>query len=70
MELEDKVQTLREHGEGIHMAHVYYGDTNEDFSISLIKTLAENGADIIEFGIPFSDPTAMEQHSKLPVKEP
>ncbi len=58
MELEDKIQVLRERREGIHMAHVYYGDPSEDFSISLIKTLAENGADIIEFGIPFSDPIA------------
>ena len=40
------------------MAHVYYGDPNEDFSLKLIETLAENGADIIEFGIPFSDPIA------------
>ncbi|MEM3788765.1 MAG: tryptophan synthase subunit alpha [Candidatus Bathyarchaeia archaeon] len=58
MELEDKIRKLREHKEGIHMAHVYYGDPNEDFSIKLIETLAENGADIIEFGIPFSDPIA------------
>ncbi|MCS7115350.1 MAG: tryptophan synthase subunit alpha [Nitrososphaerota archaeon] len=58
MELEDKIQILRERREGAHMAHVYYGDPNEIFSISLIKTLAENGADIIEFGIPFSDPIA------------
>ncbi|MEM3551297.1 MAG: tryptophan synthase subunit alpha [Candidatus Bathyarchaeia archaeon] len=56
MELKDKIQMLRERREGVHMAHVYYGDPNEEFSISLIKTLAENGADIIEFGIPFSDP--------------
>lgn len=58
MELEDKIRVLREYREGVHMAHVYYGDPNEDFSINLIKTLAENGADIIEFGIPFSDPIA------------
>lgn len=40
------------------MPHVYYGDPNEEFSLKLIETLIENGADIIEFGIPFSDPTA------------
>lgn len=40
------------------MAHVYYGDPSEEFSLRLIKTLAENGADIMEFGIPFSDPIA------------
>ena len=40
------------------MPHVYYGDPNQDFSNKLIETLAGNGADIIELGIPFSDPVA------------
>ena len=40
------------------MPHVYYGDPNEEFSLKLIKSFVENGADLIEFGIPFSDPTA------------
>ncbi len=40
------------------MPHVYYGDPNEEFSQSLIENLVESGADLIEFGIPFSDPTA------------
>ncbi len=58
MDLEEKLRDLKERREGAHMPHVYYGDPNEEFSLKLIKTLAENGADIIEFGIPFSDPTA------------
>jgi tryptophan synthase alpha chain len=58
MDLEEKFLELAGRGEGAHMAHVYYGDPNEDFSIKLIETLFENGADIIEFGIPFSDPIA------------
>jgi tryptophan synthase alpha chain len=40
------------------MAHVYYGDPNEEFSLKLLETLAKNGSDILEFGVPFSDPTA------------
>jgi tryptophan synthase alpha chain len=40
------------------MAHIYYGDPSEEFSLRLIKTLAENGVDLIELGIPFSDPIA------------
>ena len=40
------------------MPHVYYGDPYEAFSLKLIETLATNGADLIEVGIPFSDPTA------------
>jgi len=58
MGLEEKFQELKERREGAHMPHVYYGDPNEEFSLKLIKTLVENGADLIEFGIPFSDPTA------------
>jgi tryptophan synthase alpha chain len=58
MDLDGEIMDLRRHREGIHMAHVYYGDPNEEFSIKLIETLSRNGADIIEFGIPFSDPIA------------
>ena len=58
MDLEEKFRELKERREGAHMPHVYYGDPNEDFSLKMIKKLAENGADLIELGIPFSDPTA------------
>ena len=58
MNLEKKFQELKNKGEGAHMPHVYFGDPHEEFSLKLIQTLAENGADILEFGIPFSDPTA------------
>jgi tryptophan synthase alpha chain len=54
--LERKFKELKEKGEGAQMAHVYYGDPSEEFSLKLIETLAQNGADIIELGIPFSDP--------------
>ncbi|MBC7119974.1 MAG: tryptophan synthase subunit alpha [Candidatus Methanosuratus sp.] len=58
LKISSKFDELKKRGEGAYMAHVYYGDPNEEFSIRLIRTLAENGADLIEFGIPFSDPTA------------
>jgi tryptophan synthase alpha chain len=58
MNLEDKFRELKSKKEGAHMPHVYYGDPHEVFSLRLIETLVENGADILEFGIPFSDPTA------------
>jgi tryptophan synthase alpha chain len=44
--------------EPIYMAHMYYGDPNENFSKKAIKVLCDSGVDIIEFGIPFSDPTS------------
>jgi tryptophan synthase alpha chain len=58
MDLEDKFRELTAQREGAHMPHVYYGDPSEGFSLKLIHTLADAGADMIEFGIPFSDPTA------------
>jgi tryptophan synthase alpha chain len=58
MDLEETLLKLRNRGEGAFMPHVYYGDPNPLFSRQLITTLAENGADLVEFGIPFSDPTA------------
>lgn len=58
MRFEELFNALRIRREGAHMAHVYYGDPCEKFSIKLIETLADAGADIIEFGIPFSDPIA------------
>ncbi len=44
--------------EPVYMAHIYYGDPKEDFSKKVIKKLCDSGVDIIEFGIPFSDPTS------------
>ena len=58
MRIEDKFEELAERNEGAYMPHVYYGDPNEEFSKDLVMELAENGADLLEFGIPFSDPTA------------
>jgi tryptophan synthase alpha subunit len=57
MDLESTLHHLRERGEGAHMPHVYYGDPHEAFSQELIHTLSYE-ADLLEFGIPFSDPTA------------
>jgi len=38
------------------MAHFYYGDPSEEFSLKLAKTLLEAGTDILEVGIPYTDP--------------
>ncbi|MCS7102879.1 MAG: tryptophan synthase subunit alpha [Candidatus Korarchaeum sp.] len=56
--LEEKFEGLRERGEGALMTHLYYGDPSEEFSRKLIEALVESGADILELGIPFSDPIA------------
>lgn len=58
MKIEEKFMKLKERGEGAYMPHIYYGDPSPEFSRREIETLAENEADFIEFGVPFSDPTA------------
>ncbi|MEM3012950.1 MAG: tryptophan synthase subunit alpha [Candidatus Hadarchaeales archaeon] len=58
MELEEKFEELKGKGEGALMPHVYFGDPSPGFSFRLIHTLAESGADLLELGIPFSDPIA------------
>jgi len=40
------------------MPYVCCGDPSEKFTLRLVRTLVESGADAIEFGIPFSDPIA------------
>ncbi len=58
MKLEDKFSELKETKEGALMAHIYYGDPSEEFSQKLIGVLCSSGVDILEFGIPFTDPIA------------
>lgn len=58
MEIEEKFEELRKRGEGALMPHVYFGDPSPEFSFKLIHTLVESGADLLELGIPFSDPIA------------
>ncbi|KXA91258.1 hypothetical protein AKJ57_01950 [candidate division MSBL1 archaeon SCGC-AAA259A05] len=58
MTIEEKFQELNGMEQGAYMPHIYYGDPSEEFSLKQVETLVENGADMIEFGIPFSDPTA------------
>lgn len=58
MKIEEKFQELRERKEGAYMPHVYYGDPSEEFSLQEIEMLVKNGADLLEVGIPFSDPIA------------
>ena len=55
----DRVLTaLRERGEGAFMPFLVVGDPALDTTVQLSDVLVEAGADILEFGFPFSDPPA------------
>lgn len=58
MNLDDKFLELRRKKEAAFMPYVCCGDPTPEFTQELVKTLVRNGADIIELGIPFSDPIA------------
>lgn len=49
---------LREARRKAFVAYVAAGDPNFDDSLAVINALADAGADIIELGLPFSDPLA------------
>jgi tryptophan synthase alpha chain len=44
--------------EGAFVPFVTIGDPNPELSFEIIKTLVESGADALELGMPFSDPSA------------
>jgi len=50
--------TLREQGSAAFMPFLTAGDPDFDTTRALILELEKNGADLIELGIPFSDPIA------------
>ena len=56
--IEKKFQELRQQGVSAFMPYVCAGDPNPELTPKLFLTLEEAGADIIEFGVPFSDPIA------------
>jgi tryptophan synthase alpha chain len=49
---------LREKGEGALVVFVTAGDPTLEWSEKVVLTVADAGADVIEVGIPFSDPLA------------
>jgi tryptophan synthase alpha chain len=53
-----KFKTVLENGEKLFIPYIMAGDPDLDLTEKMIYCLEESGADIIELGIPFSDPMA------------
>jgi tryptophan synthase alpha chain len=51
-------ETLQSQGKKAFVAYVAAGDPDYDRSLEILKGLADAGADILELGLPFSDPLA------------
>ena len=56
--IEERLRGLREKGEGALIAYVCGGDPDPEYTPEIVDSLIRGGADIIELGIPFSDPIA------------
>jgi tryptophan synthase alpha chain len=58
MRIEKNLRSLREQKEKSLIIYITAGDPSLDVTEKLVSAIAEGGADIIELGIPFSDPLA------------
>lgn len=56
--LEERMNKLKSTGKKALIAYLTAGDPDIIVSAKLLHALAENGADVIELGVPFSDPLA------------
>lgn len=56
--LAETFQALRRSGSGAFIPYVCAGDPDKSFTLDMVKALSRAGADVIELGLPFSDPVA------------
>lgn len=56
--IDDTFKKLREHNEKALIPFVTVGDPSLDASLQILEALQEAGADIVELGVPYSDPLA------------
>ncbi len=56
--IQQTFNSLKAKGEKALIPYIMAGDPSLDVTESLVLTLAEGGADLIELGVPFSDPIA------------
>lgn len=56
--ISDVFEKTRAEGRAALVAYIMAGDPDVDTSLALLHTLADNGADLIEIGAPFTDPMA------------
>lgn len=56
--IDRRMAKLKEEGRPALVTYFMGGDPDYDTSLSIMKALARSGADIVELGMPFSDPMA------------
>jgi tryptophan synthase alpha chain len=58
MRIERKFQSLREKGRAALVTYITAGDPSLELTPDIVFQLEKSGADIVELGVPFSDPMA------------
>ena len=58
MSIEEKFRILNDRGEGALIGYITCGDPTIKHTLSIAKALIDGGIDMLEIGIPFSDPIA------------
>ncbi|WRQ72895.1 MAG: tryptophan synthase subunit alpha [Methanosarcinales archaeon Met12] len=58
MNIKDAFEALRRKKEGALIAYICAGDPNSQKTVEIVNALVNGGVDIIELGLPFSDPIA------------
>ncbi len=56
--INERISGLKEKGEGALISYVTAGDPDPSYTPSIVEAMIKGGADIIELGVPFSDPIA------------
>ncbi|MEH6466445.1 MAG: tryptophan synthase subunit alpha, partial [Porticoccus sp.] len=56
--INQRFESLRQQGRKALVSYVVMGDPAKDVTLPVMHALVESGTDIIELGIPFSDPNA------------
>ena len=58
MRIEEKFEELRRKREGVLIGFITAGDPEPKQTLKIVQALIRGGIDIIELGLPFSDPIA------------
>lgn len=56
--IENRFKAVKDEGRSALVTFIMAGDPDYDRCLSVLKSLPESGADVIELGMPFSDPAA------------
>ncbi len=56
--IEARFEQCRQEGRAALVTYVMAGDPDPETSLAILKSLPKAGADIVEFGLPFTDPMA------------